>query len=620
MTIQKQGWLQKQGGFVKSWKKRWMVLYKTPEKQQISYYSDQGRTALKGTIDLNSAREVRAVPDNEKRFIIITPDRTWRLEALDHPERSSWIEAVRVVLAKKGETEEEEEPGVSKKNDSVMGPKKIDLPGEVPEKNTMQPGTAIQVLNGKVSDAGLNEPLPEKKRDPAAANQEEEVEAKPEAGMKAADKVEEMEKNAPEDFDKVFRELCALVDENHDDIIRLKEFSEMYPIWAQKFFSDFFKKLDKNMDDGLSKSEFRQIFELDEGKMDAKRVQETIGQILELKFDKIFDDVCLIIDTNYDDKFDFHEFAELHPEASHEFFKNLDLNKDKFLSKAELKEYYRQEDGTLDTPRVTKDYAMLEENIYQQDIEKLSQMVDEDHAKNRIDIREFKGEYPAGTKVFIAAVGGIGDEEHFNYEDVLKAFRDEDGWGDFLKVRQVIKDMKNTMFKSHFDGLCTIMDKDHDQTLNVKEFAKIYRTASDFFFKQLDTNNDSKLQKEELREMFVLADGSMDVERMAQIESDMKEKVEEKNAKVDDAIDGFLDADEKDALSPAEIEAKAENPVDDFEEFEEPAEKTPEKKTEAQKEPEAKREPEVKKDEPVQPEEREVEPPKTKPAGCCIIS
>lgn len=466
MTIQKQGWLQKQGGFVKSWKKRWMVLYKTEDKKQISYYSDQGRTGLKGTIDLTSAREVQATPDNDTRFIIVCTDRTWRLQAADNPERAAWIEAVRTVLAKK------EEEVTGKKMDSVMGPDKKDpeapakvaVPGEVPEKKTMEPGTAIQVVNGKVSDAGLFAPS-EIKRDPAASNKEEEEEVDP--SISAAAVVEKIEEEVEEfmepeepgvDFDEVFGELCSLLDENSDDSLNLKEFSDMYDPWAKNFFAEFFKSLDKNMDSSLSKDEFKQMFTLEDGSLDGKRVVETNKEVQEVKsnynseeFDKIFDDVCLIIDKNYDDRFDFNEFADLYPGASEEFFKKLDLNKDEFLSKQELKEYYRKDDKSLNIERVTEDYAMLEEQIYQQEIEQLCQMVNEDHAKDMINIVEFKSVYPEGTKVFINAIDG-GDSTEFKYEDILAKFRDEEKWGDFPKVRQTMVDMRAAMFDSHFEA------------------------------------------------------------------------------------------------------------------------------------------------------------------------
>lgn len=204
-------------------------------------------------------------------------------------------------------------------------------------------------------------------------------------------------------------------------------------------------------------------------------------------------------------------------------------------------------------------------------------MVNEDHAKDVIDIQEFKGVYPEGTKVFVAAVGGNSDEVSFKYEEVVKSFRDAEGWGDFIKVRQVIKDMKEAMFNAHFEGLCDMMDKDHNDTLDFTEFQQIYPLATKIFFDELDTNGDNKLQKSELRASFVLADGSMDVARMAQIEADMKEKIEAKTKKIDNAIDDFLEADEKDALSPLS--------PDDFTEFEEPEQKqeperTPEKKAE----------------------------------------
>jgi len=174
--------------------------------------------------------------------------------------------------------------------------------------------------------------------------------------------------------------------------------------------------------------------------------------------------------------------------------------------------------------------------------------------------------------------------------------------------------------------------------LDIKEFSEIYPVASDFFFKQLDTNQDQKLQKSELRQMFVLADGSMDVERMAQVEADIKEKIQKKTLMKDATIDDFLDAPEEDALEKKEKPLEAKSPDSQFEEFEEP-ERTPEKKAaEPEKtavdtkteEPVKKVEEPVKKAEP-EPVEKKREPepqrkesedlePMKQPKGCCIIS
>merc|ERR1719461_1250132 len=134
-------------------------------------------------------------------------------------------------------------------------------------------------------------------------------------------------------------------------------------------------------------------------------------------------------------------------------------------------------------------------------------------------------------------------------------------------------DMRAAMFDSHFEGLCALMDKNHNDTLDIKEFSEIYPVASDFFFKQLDSNQDNKLSKDELRQMFVLADGSMDVERMAQVEADIKEKIEKKNMMKDATIDDFLDAPEEDALEKKEKPQEVTSPDSQFEDALEKKEK-----------------------------------------------
>merc|ERR1719317_246890 len=69
----------------------------------------------------------------------------------------------------------------------------------------------------------------------------------------------------------------------------------------------------------------------------------------------------------------------------------------------------------------------------------------------------------------------------------------------------------------------------------------------------------------------------MDVERMAQVEADIKEKIEKKNMMKDATIDDFLDAPEEDALEKKAKPEEVKSPDSQFEEFEEP-ERTPEKK------------------------------------------
>merc|ERR1719373_672557 len=186
-----------------------------------------------------------------------------------------------------------------------------------------------------------------------------------------------------------------------------------------------------------------------------------------------------------------------------------------------------------------------------------------------------------------------------------------------------MKQMKELMFKSHYAKLCTLVDSNNDDVIDVKEFEKMYPLAADNFFTQLDFNKDGVLQRSELREMFVLADGSMDVERVAQILADVTERVEQQKRKADKAIDDFLNAEPEEAL-----ETKKEEPLSPLSPeteamFEDPATKKAaetekqETKTEtagakpAQSEGQSKQE---------KLEQDMEEGEKKAPGGCCIIS
>ena len=90
--MEKSGWLNKQGGRIKSWKKRYFVL----SGPIARYYSKPG-DSQKGLIDLTEATQIAA--DNEcKRqpaIKIVTPKRTFLIQANAEADRQSWIEAFR---------------------------------------------------------------------------------------------------------------------------------------------------------------------------------------------------------------------------------------------------------------------------------------------------------------------------------------------------------------------------------------------------------------------------------------------------------------------------------------------------------------------------------------------
>eukprot|EP01098_Paradermamoeba_levis_P004393 TRINITY_DN1891_c0_g3_i2.p1 TRINITY_DN1891_c0_g3~~TRINITY_DN1891_c0_g3_i2.p1 ORF type:complete len:225 (+),score=63.20 TRINITY_DN1891_c0_g3_i2:119-793(+) len=89
---EKQGFLTKEGGSVKNWKKRWCVL----KNGALNYSKKQGSSSL-GSISLNEIREVKPVEYKGKKncFLIDTPERVYYMFADTESERVSWIESVK---------------------------------------------------------------------------------------------------------------------------------------------------------------------------------------------------------------------------------------------------------------------------------------------------------------------------------------------------------------------------------------------------------------------------------------------------------------------------------------------------------------------------------------------
>jgi RAC serine/threonine-protein kinase len=92
--MSKQGFLTKEGGSVKSWKKRWCVL-----KQGTLHYAKSQTTTDLGMITLDKAFDIKAIDYKKKKnvFQINTPDRTYYLQADSEKERDSWISALNSI-------------------------------------------------------------------------------------------------------------------------------------------------------------------------------------------------------------------------------------------------------------------------------------------------------------------------------------------------------------------------------------------------------------------------------------------------------------------------------------------------------------------------------------------
>jgi hypothetical protein len=99
------GWLTKQGGIRKNWKKRWFQL--NPHKKILTYHVEVGFAPL-SCIDLSKVLSVSSVehtevltgasPKYQNIFQLVTPERTWYFNADSEKEKEGWIAAVSAVV------------------------------------------------------------------------------------------------------------------------------------------------------------------------------------------------------------------------------------------------------------------------------------------------------------------------------------------------------------------------------------------------------------------------------------------------------------------------------------------------------------------------------------------
>eukprot|EP00002_Diphylleia_rotans_P019051 TRINITY_DN3689_c0_g1_i3.p1 TRINITY_DN3689_c0_g1~~TRINITY_DN3689_c0_g1_i3.p1 ORF type:complete len:212 (-),score=40.74 TRINITY_DN3689_c0_g1_i3:185-820(-) len=89
---ERQGYLNKQGGSIKTWKKRWFIMKET----YLFYFSDKEDPNPKGIICLKEASVDRCAQDLGRKhsFCIKTPDRQYFIGASNEAEEEEWIAAI----------------------------------------------------------------------------------------------------------------------------------------------------------------------------------------------------------------------------------------------------------------------------------------------------------------------------------------------------------------------------------------------------------------------------------------------------------------------------------------------------------------------------------------------
>jgi serine/threonine protein kinase len=92
MSVTMQGWLSKEGGSIKSWKRRFFVL----KDGNIIYYKQEGDKEALGSISITSSVNIKAAERKGKKnyFEIITSSKVFCLCADKPEERDAWVAAL----------------------------------------------------------------------------------------------------------------------------------------------------------------------------------------------------------------------------------------------------------------------------------------------------------------------------------------------------------------------------------------------------------------------------------------------------------------------------------------------------------------------------------------------
>jgi RAC serine/threonine-protein kinase len=98
---QKSGWLVKEGGRYKSWKRRFMVI----EGSDLAYYKKENRKERCGVIPLATVTQIGPVDYKGRKncFHLVTPMRAYHIIATSQSEMDGWIKALRAVQSVDGQ-------------------------------------------------------------------------------------------------------------------------------------------------------------------------------------------------------------------------------------------------------------------------------------------------------------------------------------------------------------------------------------------------------------------------------------------------------------------------------------------------------------------------------------
>jgi len=152
----------------------------------------------------------------------------------------------------------------------------------------------------------------------------------------------------------------------------------------------------------------------------------------------------------------------------------------------------------------------------------LFELLDQDQDGN-IDVNEFTDNCDAELNTTFFSTLDKNENKKLSRPELREMFVLADESLDTERVLSLITELKEHQFNVSFSYLWSLLDVNGDGKVDIKEFVgndnEEFNTA---FFKELDSNHDGVLTKKELIEMFILADGSLDKDRVDELAEEFK--------------------------------------------------------------------------------------------------
>merc|ERR1719242_884900 len=281
-----------------------------------------------------------------------------------------------------------------------------------------------------------------------------------------------------EGFDKSFSNLMDLIDFNNDMKIQLEEWEMNYGAGTQ----DLFTKLDTNKDGVLSPDELKAWFTDDEGHGDAGKLNKVIQDIRlthKERHEKDFGELQAVVDLLKEcEEVDTKSLKNTKYEFQDETAAFLKSIEDRDTSVGILAQLCAHKSGEPDVTQASalcKDLTAAMQAEFDQEFVILCELIDE-NMDQQIQLSEFEVMLLKDTKEVFDRLDK-NKEGVLSHEQLKELFLLEGGQGDILRLKTVIRDVRdsfNSSFNKWFSILMDIIDPAHTSILRMEMFKKLY--------------------------------------------------------------------------------------------------------------------------------------------------